>query len=128
MTLDKINIALNQHLKKMPTAPPILIFDNAPTVNIPLGAFALEAVLLPARRQAVDFCLSIEQSGIYSINVFAPLAKGATAAQQLAEQVATHFAYTRLSSLQCTAANISRVGKVGEHFVYNVSVDYRAWE
>ena len=126
MKLNEIQTALNKHLKAMPNAPKLIIFDNAPDVEIPPDAFALEAVLLPDKQNAADFCLTMERRGIYSVNVFAPLAKGAGGALETAEAVAAHFAYTRLHDLQCTIAEVSRVGKIGGHFVYNVSVEYHA--
>lgn len=125
MTLSDIHLRLNRHLLELPAAPPVF-FDNAPVSEMPLTGVFIEAVLLPESRRVVDFCLSVERRGIYSINIFVPLSKGAIEAIDLSEKVAQHFAHQTLAGVQCLNADINRVGKVGEHFVYNVSVDLRA--
>lgn len=121
MKLHQINILLNKHLQSLPNAPP-MFFDNSPPHQT-VGIF-LEAVNLPDSRAAVDFCQTVRQNGIYSVNVFAPLDKGAMQPVQTADDVAVHLSFFRAGSLQCLAAQIERVGRVGNHFVFNVSVPW----
>lgn len=126
MTYSEISRRLCAHLAAMPQAPP-LIFDNAPA-RLPRQGLFLEAVLLPDAAAASDFCGRIRQSGLFDVRVFAPALDGAGACLQAADAVAAHFDRQRLQGLQCLPPILSRVGSVGEFFVYNVSVPWHVLE
>lgn len=123
MTYTEICARLDGHLHKLPNAPPT-VFDNSPAVYPDAGLF-LTAVNLPAVRQTADFCGSLKQTGIYSINIYAPVGKGAGEAAAVADRLDAHFSRTDLGGLWCDTAVINRIGASGAHFIINISVSWR---
>lgn len=124
MTYTEICARLDGHLHKLPNAPPT-VFDNSPAVCPDAGLF-LTAVNLPAVREAADFCGSLKQTGIYSINIHAPAGRGAGEAAAAADRLDAHFSRTDLGGVHCRTAHITRIGAAGAHYVINISVPWHA--
>jgi len=63
-------------------------------------------------------------TGIISINVRSALNEGTQNGKNIADTCAAVFRGTNFSNITCYGASITRLGKVDEWFVHNVSIPY----
>ena len=86
-----ISAALDEHLSLMPSLPPVAWenLDYTPE----LGTLYLRPTLLPA--ETIQSTLgengTDQNTGIYQVDVFAPLGQGKQEAMSIADKIANHF-------------------------------------
>lgn len=123
MSYAQYYAVLERHLAAMPDVPPV-VSDNTPAYDG--AALFLETVHLPAGVRRVDLCARLQYGGIFSINVFAPVGRGAGEAVQAADALVAHFYGADLGVLRCGNVDVARIGRVGVWFAVNAGVHWHS--
>ena len=126
-TLSQIQHAFEKRLKDNYLSTPIA-WDNV-SFSPPSSGGWIRPTLLPVATKNASLGLSKRYSGIFWIQVFAPLLSGSKLAYEIAEELEVLFSNKQFDEVVCYASEITRTGNEGKGwFQLNVKVHFWSHE
>lgn len=122
--LREVSAALDQHLASMSNLPPVAW----PNVNfVPPDTIHIAVMNMPA--DGVMYGLERKQNtpGVYRINIYAPANKGPAEAENLADEIASHFRSnsTPIDNLFIEEINFSPAVFNDSDYMLPISINWR---
>ena len=114
--------ALNNRLSELPSLPSVA-WPNTELDPV-IGTMFLRANILPADASTATLQSLEQHTGVYQVDIFAPVNTGLFNVNNMADSIADHFRASAIPNIRIRAITIERGDRDGAWFVVPVSIIY----